>query len=141
MGNAQQELLLSQTAPRGAESPDTSGKHQSSRSLYEKHVVDGWLTELLAVLVGSVSIVGLCILLKRYDGQPAPRSNAIGSVDITLNTVVSILSTIGRASLLLAVSECISQSKWNWYLSKYKPLKDMDTFDQASRGAWGITHA
>lgn len=137
MGNAQQEVLLRQDEPRSAESIDTSGKQQSSRSLYQKYVVDGWLSELLAVLIGSVSIIGLCILLHEYDDNPAPRSNAIGSVDITLNNVVSILSTIGRASLLLAVSECISQLKWNWYLSKHRPLKDIDTFDQASRGAWG----
>ena len=137
MGNAQQEVLLGQTEPRSAESPDTSENHHSSRSRYEKYVVDGWLTELLAVLIGSVSIVGLSILLNRYHGKPAPRSYTICGVDITLNTVVSILSTIGRVSLLLAVSECISQLKWSWYLSKHRPLKDIDTFDQASRGAWG----
>lgn len=96
-----------------------------------------WLLELLSVLVGIASIVALCALLKNRDGKAAPRTNVVAGVDITLNTIVAILSTVGRATLLLAVSECISQLKWTWYLNKHRPLEDLDTFDNASRGAWG----
>ena len=106
-------------------------------SIYAKYVTNGWLVELLSVLLGIVALIALCVLLKRYDGKAAPRVNAVAGVNITLNTLVSILSTISRAALLLSVSECISQSKWSWFLDRQKPLEDLDVFDEASRGAWG----
>ena len=106
-------------------------------AFHAKYVKNGWLVELLFVLLGIVALIALCVLLKRYDGKAAPRVNAVGDVNITLNTIVSILSTISRAALLLSVSEGISQSKWPWFLDRQKPLEDLDVFDKASRGAWG----
>lgn len=93
--------------------------------------------EFLSIIIGTVSIVVLCVLLRRYNGKLALRSNTVVGVNITLDTLISTLSTIGRAPLLLSVSECLSQLKWTWYLDKHRPLRDLDTFDNASRGAWG----
>lgn len=135
MANPQQEKLL-----RGsnAYSADTQPKSlPPKRTLYAKLVTDWWLVELLAVAVGIACIVALCAVLKKYDNQPANRFNSLFGVNITLNTLISILSTLGRAALLLAVAECISQLKWKWYRSNDRPLADLDVFDQASRGAWG----
>lgn len=106
-------------------------------SFYAKSVKNGWLVEVLSVLLGIVALIALCVLLRKYDGKTAPQANAVIGVNITLNTLVSILSTISRAALLLSVSECISQSKWSWFLDRQKPLEDLEVFDQASRGAWG----
>lgn len=134
MANPQHELLLKE-----ADSHITKSEPRRIRStftFYEQYVQNGWLVEVLSIFIATVSIVVLCILLRRNDGKPI-RSNTVVGVNITLNTLVSILSTIGRAALLLSVSECISQLKWTWYLDKHRPLKDLDTFDNASRGAWG----
>ena len=84
-----------------------------------------------------VSTIALCKVLKKYDNNAAPNPSKIVGINVTLNTLVSVLSTISRAALLLAVSECISQLKWIWYLNKYRPLEDLDVFNDASRGAWG----
>ena len=138
MASSQHEILLSDL-----KEPNTSSKAQPqsgisrSPSLWAKLVKNGWLVEVLSVAIGTAAIIALCSLLNHYNGKPAPRANAIAGVDITFNTVVSILSTIGKAALLLSVSECISQSKWHWYLDRHRPLDDLDTFDKASRGAWG----
>ena len=106
-------------------------------SLYERWVTNGWLFELLSVLVGLVAIIGLCLVLRKYDGKPNPRANRVSGVNFTVNTLVAILSTISRAALLVVASECICQLKWRWYLHGAKSLEDLDIFDQASRGAWG----
>ena len=65
-------------------------------AFHAKYVRNGWLVELLFVLLGIVALIALCVLLKKYDGKAAPRVNAVGDVNITLNTIVSILSTISR---------------------------------------------
>jgi hypothetical protein len=87
--------------------------------------------------LGTISIIAICIILRHYQDKPAPRLNSIAGVGITLNTVISILSKVGRTSLLLPVVECISQQKWAWFADSAKPLKELDTFNQGSRGALG----
>ena len=138
MATSQHEILLKDLKEADSRA---SAKKQPARSrpstFYARYVQDWWLVELLAVLLGIIAIVALCALLRHYDGKTAPRADPIAGVNITLNTLVSILATIGRVALLLSVSECISESKWNWYRGKHRPLDDLDTFDKASRGAWG----
>lgn len=135
MANSPQEGLLK--ADKSTSKTYQPLGRSRATPFYAKHVKNGWLVELLFVLLGIVALIALCVLLKRYDGKAAPRVNAVGDVNITLNTIVSILSTISRAALLLSVSEGISQSKWAWFLDRQKPLEDLDVFDKASRGAWG----
>ena len=106
-------------------------------SVYDKWVTNGWLFEVLSVLVGLAAIIDLCGVLRKYDGKVDPGANHVFGVNITVNTLVAILSTIARAALLVVVSECICQLKWRWYINESKPLEDLDIFDQASRGAWG----
>lgn len=63
---------------------------------------------------------------------------------ITINTVVSVLSTIGQTAILLPVTSSISQLKWIWYAKDIETgheddrtgnrLSDMEDFDKASRG-------
>ena len=106
-------------------------------STYAKYVKDWWLFEILSIAFGIAIFIALCSVLRHYDGKPVPQTNTIFGVDITLNTFVSILSTISRAALLFTVSECVSQSKWSWYLNQQKPLAELSVFDEASRGVWG----
>ena len=135
MANPQDQGLLRESDSHGAKSQ--RGRYRFKSTLYTKLFRDWWLAEVLSVVVGIASIVALCRILKKYDDKPAPRANAVFGINITLNTLVSILSTLGRAALLLSVAECISQLKWTWYLDKDRPLGDLDIFDEASRGAWG----
>ena len=121
---------------------DTYPRAKSQRKIsctatfHAKWVQDWWLVELLSASIGIVAIVALDILLNHYRNREAPLGNTVFSVNITLNTLISILSTISKAALLLPVSACISQLKWQWYHRSHRPLDDIDTFDKASRGPW-----
>lgn len=54
------------------------------------------------------------------------------------NPVVSILSTITKSALLVPVSSCLGQLKWNQYITPSSaPLYHIQAIDQASRGPWG----
>ncbi|EXJ90957.1 hypothetical protein A1O1_04064 [Capronia coronata CBS 617.96] len=77
--------------------------------------------------------VAIVVILKVYDSQPVPQWKH----GLTLNAIISTLSTASKASLSLVVAEIISQHKWLWFRQSRRPLDDMSVFDSASRGPWG----
>ena len=115
MASPQQEVLLKNAEPRRQEPQSPSNR---PRYTFADVWRNWWGLELTSLLLGVASIVGLFAILKNRNGKTAPRNSVVAGVNITLNTVVAILATIGKATLLLAVSECISQLKWTWYLNK-----------------------
>ena len=135
MAHPQHQVLLGEADSQSANSQP--GGKRPRYNVYEKYVQNWWLTEILALMIGVGCIIALCALLPKYDQQPASQSNEFFGVNITLNTLVSILSSLGRAALLFSVAECVSQLKWMWYLKHDRPLADLDIFDGASRGPWG----
>jgi hypothetical protein len=53
-------------------------------------------------------------------------------------TIITVLSKIASAALILPISEAIGQLKWSWFQGKKsKDAVDFEIFDKASRGAWG----
>ncbi|KAM3076970.1 hypothetical protein ACMFMF_004885 [Clarireedia jacksonii] len=127
-------LLSDRRLPRDKPGEKTT---RPRTTIYASWIQNWWLIEIVAVLIGTISFIAICLVLRHYQDKPAPKINTIGGVGITLNTVISILTTVGRASLLLAVAECISQQKWVWFSSSAKPLIELEAFDRGSRGAFG----
>ena len=91
-----------------------------------------WVLEIVLWLVSATLTIGLIGILWIYQDQSVPQ----WPYRITLNAVISLLSTLARASLLIPVVQALSQLKWLWF-NKQRPLSDFDAFDDASRGAWG----
>lgn len=53
-------------------------------------------------------------------------------------TVITVLSKVASAALILPISEAIGQLKWTWFDGKKaRNVFDFEIFDKASRGAWG----
>ncbi|PQE11513.1 acid phosphatase protein [Rutstroemia sp. NJR-2017a BVV2] len=131
-----EEFLLSERRlPRNSKPGEKPTRPPTT--IYASWVQNWWLLEIVALLIGTISVIAICIVLRHYQDKPAPKANTIGGVGITLNTVISILTTIGSSSLLLAVAECISQQKWVWFSGSAKPLTELEAFDNGSRGASG----
>lgn len=91
-----------------------------------------WVWEVAGILVSAVLIISIVIILAQYDGQRQPSWRLI-----SLNSLVSWLSTLSKACVLFSVSDGIGQMKWVWFSSRSRPLSDPDTFDSASRGVTG----
>ncbi|KAH7032197.1 hypothetical protein B0J12DRAFT_582831 [Macrophomina phaseolina] len=91
-----------------------------------------WLLELFAWVTSAVALVVLIVTLFLADDRPLPH----WPMRITLNSFVSILGTIMKAAMVVPIAEGISQLKWLWF-KKAGVLKDIQTFDEASRGMWG----
>ncbi|KAL3293493.1 hypothetical protein RB213_013712 [Colletotrichum asianum] len=56
---------------------------------------------------------------------------------ISINTVIALLTTLMRATMLVAVAEVIGQMKWRFFDDQQRPLSDLQHFDHASRGVLG----
>lgn len=91
-----------------------------------------WLFELALTVLSVLCLVAIIGILVVYDGTAAPNLPST----VTLNAIVSILGTASKASLIFTVAASISQLKWV-YFSKSRHLKDLQSFDDASRGPVG----
>lgn len=97
----------------------------------------GWTLEILGAMGGTALVAALMILLREYDRKPPPHlGHAFGSA-VTLNTLVSFVSTVAKAMLLFAVAQCIGEQKWMYFMRRSRKLSTISTFDQASRGVSG----
>ena len=95
---------------------------------------EAWLYEFLAWLISCYCFGGIVITLLAHNGQPIPE----WPLDITINAIVSALSTVMSSALLVPVSNAIGQAKWSWIVKeRRRELEDIAVFDEASRGGWG----
>ena len=94
-----------------------------------------WRWEIASALFSFLCVVAIIIILKVY--QERPLSNWHFVHNITLNTVVALLSTLSRTALIVPVASCLSQLKWIHLVRSPRPLREMQIFDDASRGPWG----
>jgi hypothetical protein len=91
-----------------------------------------FIWEVLAMLLSSGLLVAIIVVLARYNHSPQPIWRYV-----SLNSMISWLSTISKGCVLFSISEGIGQLKWVWFARKSRPLIDLGTFDGASRGIWG----
>lgn len=104
-----------------------------SRIWKKQRLLVAWKSELLAVFFSLGSAIAIAVVLKAYDKKPLIDWNFPAS----LNTVVSTLGVISRATMAYALSACLGQHKWTWFQSRRDTLVAFDRFDGASRGPWG----
>lgn len=98
-----------------------------------ENVIKRWLFEIISWWVSAISMAIIVGFLIYYRNGKLPRWYG----GLTLNTVVSVLSKIAGAALILPVSEGLGQLKWSWFRGDSKKMWDFEIFDNASRGPWG----
>ncbi|KAK5724997.1 hypothetical protein LTR17_013383 [Elasticomyces elasticus] len=95
-----------------------------------------WWAELLAASFSLACIIVQAGLLRMLDDEPFGTWRLIRT-DINPNTLISILATLNRSSLLLYVTQGIAQLKWPYFQRQSHRLSDLQIFDDASRGPLG----
>lgn len=118
--------------------PLTNGDEVSEELLHDGQSVKPrafryWAFEILTLLFATGLFIAIAFVLIHYNGSfltdwPLP---------INLNTVVALLSTVFRASLVMVLAEILSQTKWTWFRDGSRPLSDLQVYDEASRGLLG----
>ncbi|KAF6231562.1 hypothetical protein HO173_010314 [Letharia columbiana] len=93
-----------------------------------------WLWEIVSAITAVLAIIVIIVILVVFDQSSLPDWPSV----FTINSVISFFATIAKLSITSAVGASISQSKWLWYRQdEPRPLKDLQLFDDASRGPWG----
>ncbi|KAB8228681.1 DUF3176 domain-containing protein [Aspergillus alliaceus] len=95
-------------------------------------ISDWFIWEVLAVLLSAVTLAAIVAILAKFDHKPQPVWK-----HVSLNSVVSWLSTISKGCVLFAISEALGQLKWVWFAKKSRPMLNLRAFDSASRGFYG----
>lgn len=116
-------------APLSTTTPIDPAKTQTAN--HEGHF---WLSEIIALVICVAAFASAICILALYQGESITRWK---SDTISLNTVLSVLATISRASLAFVVSGCIAQGKWNWFGKVKDQLIHFDRLDDASKGLYG----
>lgn len=93
---------------------------------------------ILAIGFSLSCFIAIIAVLSSFGGKQSPEL----SYGLRLNTIVSILATACKSSLLFLVAESIGQLKWVWFFqgredARKRPLHDIQSFDGASRGPLG----
>lgn len=91
-----------------------------------------WRFEIFCVVVAVGTLVAMCAVLYMFDSE-----SAFDGPVVTLNAIISTLSTASRVSLLAMLASAISQ--WNWLLfsETNRRLLDFEHLAEASRGPLG----
>ncbi|KAJ3565318.1 hypothetical protein NPX13_g7551 [Xylaria arbuscula] len=101
---------------------------------YNKLWANTWLWEISSITLSGVCLTLALSILLRYDQKLVPQF----AYGITLNAIISTLTTFSKSFLLVAVAGAISQLKWRWFQSvEGRRVIDTQLFDDASRGPWG----
>jgi hypothetical protein len=90
------------------------------------------MLEIGSITLASGAVAAMVILLINFDGE-----RVFDGPMVTLNAIISTLSTTSRVCLLAMLASSISQ--WNWLLfsTKLRRLVDFEYFSAASRGPLG----
>ncbi|KAK4896659.1 hypothetical protein LTR27_005579 [Elasticomyces elasticus] len=120
---------------RASSSRRKSTTHRSTRA----SLLRLWWAELLAASFSLACIIVQAGLLRMLNDKPLETWRLIRT-HINPNTLISILATLNRSSLLLYVTQGIAQLKWPYFQRQSHRLSDLQVFDDASRGPLGSLH-
>ena len=118
-----------------------NGEPQAPKvSLYERLLEKMWLFEFFALTVSLLAMIGMILLLVFTKGSPPPvweiRPPHTKPLAVTLNSVLSIFSTLVKSTVLIPVVASLGELKWLWF-RKGRSLGDMQVYDGAAKGPLG----
>jgi hypothetical protein len=103
---------IDEPAPQAGPSLNSprSGMRTKHTSILKALVFDLWTGEAIVMALSMCCLVAIAVIVRHYDGKPLPQWRG----GVTLNTVISVLSTIARSGMIFVVSATIGQLKWCW---------------------------
>jgi hypothetical protein len=107
-------------------------EHSKPKRTATQRINDSFAWEILMMALSAGILIALVVVLATRDNKPQPDWQYI-----SLNSLISWLTTISRACILFSASEALGQLKWVWFMQREQPIHDLRTFDEASRGPFG----
>jgi hypothetical protein len=95
---------------------------------------DWWWLEIISLILSTIFTSIIVIVLCKMDGQPM----AAWKNGLSIDALLSILTGLSKACLLMPISEALGQIQWIWSSKeKNKRASEYETLERASRGKWG----
>jgi hypothetical protein len=125
-------MISTQSVDRGPNnvSLDDGGRRGSSAF---SRLTSWWYVEIIAMTLSLTSLAAVIGMLAYMNNKPLDAF----SVDISINTVIAILITVMRTSMMVGVGSCIAQSGWLYFKNGPRTITDLQAFDEATRGIKG----
>ncbi|EXJ77021.1 hypothetical protein A1O3_10178 [Capronia epimyces CBS 606.96] len=99
-----------------------------------------WLFEIIALAVSLVALLAIVTILRVTEGRRVPtwqiKPKHTKPLTVTINSVVSIFSTIVKSTVLIPVIAALGELKWIWFRQDHR-LTDFQVFDSAAKGPLG----
>ncbi|KAK0729515.1 hypothetical protein B0H67DRAFT_1701 [Lasiosphaeris hirsuta] len=112
------------------------GEQQKKQKVRAARKVDAWWWwEIAASALSILCMILLLVLLIKINGI----SLEAWSQPISPSSLIAVLTTVAKTSMMVPVAACISQLKWRHFQQKSDKLQNLQVFDDASRGPWGST--
>ncbi|KAK6005885.1 hypothetical protein QM012_007527 [Aureobasidium pullulans] len=92
-----------------------------------------WQQETWAIIFSVACLIAVAVIMAWIDGKKL----SVWHWAIQPNAVISVLIVSSKAALMISTASCVSQLKWTHFQKKPRTLKDLEGFDDASRGAYG----
>lgn len=119
---------------------DTSSSHprpqflqNDKSSTIRRFLLDSWPCESIAICFSIACLLAIVFVVQTFDGEKIPELVS----GLTLNAIISVLSTASRASLIFVVGASMGQLKWCWFRKSARQIHDIQAIDDASRGPLG----
>lgn len=137
--NEHRTSLLECSEPTEQATHHWTSKSSRSPQTRTATIIRGLFYELVSLVVATASFFGLLVLLKAYDNKSEPKWSFVPWTQrITLNTMVSIVSTVFRSCILFPVATGISQFGWIWMMKPGgRSLEHLTSYNSASGGPLG----
>ena len=100
---------------------------------YYLTILTSWRGEILSLFLAILALISIVVVLDHFDGRPL----SDWSLTVSLNVVIAFLVMICHVSLLVPLTEGLSQLKWNWFARGERPLRDFEIFEGVSRAGGG----
>lgn len=128
--------LADMTSPGPPSYSPASAKPVPFQMPNKKRNIDYWAWEWIALMVSLIAVIASAVTLMLFDGKAIPkwswRSNGI-----SVNAILSLLSALSRASLLMPIDECMGQLMWLRYATREQRLADVSVYAEAAKGPGG----
>jgi hypothetical protein len=96
-----------------------------------------WWPEFAGALLSLLFLTAIVVFLIQIQGSMLEDWHM--AWQIQPSTILSILVTLCRITLAFFIAEGIGQLKWVFFEQRPHQLSDFESFDKATRGAWGAT--
>ncbi|KAF5985307.1 hypothetical protein FBULB1_2965 [Fusarium bulbicola] len=116
-----------------------TGKDDNAGSFknHQRNIFLVWSLELGLLLLAAGLLGSILAILGAYNTDELPDWNGKTGAVVTLNALIAVIATIFRAIISFVALEVLAQLKWDWIAKTFRPVGDVQRYDDASRGAWG----